>query len=433
MEKWIQDLRSRFADRKVAPPDGLWQDIQATLSENNVISERPNRRRRVTFPVMLRRAVAVAACLVAVLGIGYLVFHDDGYDSYVADSSVEHEAMIVKPNLLSEVEPVRTDDGVRKTVADNSARDGKTVVRKEVVWQDDTVLVASADVVVPSDTAMGESEIINNERTESIVVKRRPSHDKQYDYANKNQEGKLFASAKSYDGSGQVSVSVYGGGMASLGSSSGASGVALMTSSQYQGSTGFNGTVNDEVMLLSTTYVDNYEPSEIKIKHRQPLRAGMSVRFKLGGRWGLDAGMNYSYHSSTISSDDEFNSYDTEQKLHFVGFPIAFNYGVWSRNNLEVYLSAGGAVEFCVSGKSHTSYLLSDNETYTTDKDMRDRRPQWSVNASAGVQYKISDLFGVYLEPGVGYYFDNGSNVSTIYKEKPLNFNFTVGFRFMVK
>ena len=76
---------------------------------------------------------------------------------------------------------------------------------------------------------------------------------------------------------------------------------------------------------------------------------------------------------------------------------------------------------------------MSDDNTQSYDQDLRDRRPQWSVNASAGLQYKINDILGVYLEPGVGYYFDNGSNVSTIYKEKPLNFNFTVGLRFMVR
>ena len=69
----------------------------------------------------------------------------------------------------------------------------------------------------------------------------------------------------------------------------------------------------------------------------------------------------------------------------------------------------------------------------SVDGDLRDRRPQWSVDASAGVQYNFSDSFGLYAEPGVGYYFDNGSNVKTIYKEKPFNFNLNVGFRLTVR
>ena len=57
-------------------------------------------------------------------------------------------------------------------------------------------------------------------------------------------------------------------------------------------------------------------------------------------------------------------------------------------------------------------------------------RLQWSVSGAVGFQYNFIDRLGVYVEPGVGYYFDDGSNVLTIYKDKPFNFNFQVGLRF---
>ena len=39
---------------------------------------------------------------------------------------------------------------------------------------------------------------------------------------------------------------------------------------------------------------------------------------------------------------------------------------------------------------------------------------------------------GVYVEPGVSYYFDDRSPLSTIYKEKPLNFNLNLGVRYTI-
>ena len=36
---------------------------------------------------------------------------------------------------------------------------------------------------------------------------------------------------------------------------------------------------------------------------------------------------------------------------------------------------------------------------------------------------------GVFVEPGMSYYFDDGANIQTIYKEKPLNFNLNMGIR----
>ena len=48
------------------------------------------------------------------------------------------------------------------------------------------------------------------------------------------------------------------------------------------------------------------------------------------------------------------------------------------------------------------------------------------------MEYHFSKHISVYLEPGLGYYFDNGSSVPTIYAEKPLNFNLSLGLRMSI-
>lgn len=58
---------------------------------------------------------------------------------------------------------------------------------------------------------------------------------------------------------------------------------------------------------------------------------------------------------------------------------------------------------------------------------------QWSVSAAAGVQVNFTKNIGLYAEPGVAYYFDDGSEVETIRKEHPFNFNLQVGLRFSIK
>jgi len=37
---------------------------------------------------------------------------------------------------------------------------------------------------------------------------------------------------------------------------------------------------------------------------------------------------------------------------------------------------------------------------------------------------------GLYAEPGIAYYFDDGSQIETIRKEHPFNFNLQFGLRF---
>lgn len=440
MEKqWLKNLRERFTDRKVAPPEGLWKDIQKSLAERKVISEGFEQNHK-PFVVLLRRASAVAACFLCLLGIGYVVFKYNGQTSYVADKGSD----IVRSSLAPTFTPVEND--VKFSVArvdgrilSESARNyGITNVRTISDNGDSVVSIESIDgeirnVEPNKEQATDTEKNKERESSGSVVIKQKTDETKESEYL-RHSDKLLSYSSNTYYNKG-ISVSVFGSGMTSFGSSSGISGTALMASNLYQGD--FSNTNvtnnNNDIMLLSTAYVKDVAPSEIKIKHRFPLRAGMAVRFKLNERWGLNTGLNYSFHFSTISSDEKYKSYTTDQKLHFVGVPVSVSYDILRIGNIGFYVSAGGAVELCVSGKANTDYILPDDKILSVDEDVRDRRPQWSVNSSVGVQYKLSDLIGLYIEPGVGYYFNNGSSISTIYKEKPLNFNVSVGVRFMLK
>ena len=55
---------------------------------------------------------------------------------------------------------------------------------------------------------------------------------------------------------------------------------------------------------------------------------------------------------------------------------------------------------------------------------------QFSLDAAAGAEFRLGSQFGLYVEPTLSYYFDNGSQIPTIYQEKPFDFGFTVGLRF---
>lgn len=41
-------------------------------------------------------------------------------------------------------------------------------------------------------------------------------------------------------------------------------------------------------------------------------------------------------------------------------------------------------------------------------------------------------MVGVYVEPGLSYYFDDGTDIKTIYKDKPLNLNLNFELRFTI-
>lgn len=166
------------------------------------------------------------------------------------------------------------------------------------------------------------------------------------------------------------------------------------------------------------------------IKHRQPVRTGVSFTYKLTDRLGIGAGVSYTYLSSDLKSGSDTHYFTGEQSLHYVGVPLTVSYNIIRWKRLQVYASGGVLMEKCVAGKVDFGYVLDKNVAEIESGDIEDKPLQFSVNASAGVQLDLTGTIGIYAEPGVSYYFKDGSEINNIYKEKPLNLNVNVGLRF---
>ena len=75
----------------------------------------------------------------------------------------------------------------------------------------------------------------------------------------------------------------------------------------------------------------------------------------------------------------------------------------------------------CVSGKrsiigSVSTSNAGKDEQFSGGKKMSKRNLcKMVLSAAAGAQFKITEKLGIYAEPGVVYYFDDG-NVNTIRK-----------------
>ena len=153
-----------------------------------------------------------------------------------------------------------------------------------------------------------------------------------------------------------------------------------------------------------------------EIKHKQPISFGLSVRKNLSNGFSVETGLTY----TMLSSEGKYvndASKKVEQKLHYIGIPLRGNWNFIESKRFSVYLTAGGMVEKCVYGK-----VAGEKETV--------KPLQFSLAGGVGGQLNITDRIGLYVEPGVSYFFDDGSDVETIRKETPFNFNLQGGIRF---
>ena len=127
--------------------------------------------------------------------------------------------------------------------------------------------------------------------------------------------------------------------------------------------------------------------------------------------WSVESGLSYTHLSSEITTIEDKVTTVTEQRLNYIGIPLNVGYDLWQKRHFGLYVMAGGMIEKCL-----------------------DANPwQLSVNGGVGAEYKVTNSFGFYVEPGLGYYFNDGSDIPTIYKDRPLNFNLSIGLRFHLK
>ena len=192
-------------------------------------------------------------------------------------------------------------------------------------------------------------------------------------------------------------------------------------------------TADEAVRNSEYVRLDNASPTvETKAHHRQPLRVGAAVRYALSNRWSIDAGLTYARHRSDITRKMGNVVNETQQTLHYLGVPLNVNYRIAGNRRFNVYAAAGVMGEKLLKGKRKTVAQYEDMPDEVQTESVKESRAQLSVNAAIGAEYKIDDRLSVFAEPGISHYFDNGSELSSIYKERPTNFNINVGLRFCV-
>lgn len=167
----------------------------------------------------------------------------------------------------------------------------------------------------------------------------------------------------------------------------------------------------------SPIYLANHEERQ---KFYQPISFGLSVNFPISSEFSISTGIVYTRLRSDFTSIANSLVTERQQTLHYIGIPLTVQYNVWQWRGLNIYATAGGQADFNVKTQVTTEGI----ETKLEKDDL-----QWSVNAAAGVQYNFIPQLGIYVEPGVKHYFDNGSHIRNYFKHHPTNFNLQIGVR----
>lgn len=448
-EEWKYKLQRSLTDYEQPAPDGLWEDIQKAMSASAGVMQ--DEGKVIPLPgknrtkVVALRIAAAAACVACGVGL-YLSMpdHDKGAHSMVADA-------------LGGGSKAAGCNGMQTDTPANGDGHGMMPQRRDAVGK----LLAKADIPA----AVREAISCSQAETKAEQLEYAPQVAVAAAAADNGNASIEKKSETQTDAVGAMRESVVRRGSNAssaryMNSSSNAVAVshsapegrltASLFAANAMGGSGNSITSDRSMFVMSDMMFNDYPElsdaysavnartsgsslNDESVDHHQPIRVGLSVHYSLSEKWGLETGLTYSYLYSETTAGKSDNRYDTKQKVHFLGIPLTVDYSIWRNKLLNVYVAGGGMVEKSLSAKATTSYVLNGRKMNTETNKLSMKELQWSVNAAAGIQLNITKEVGIYAEPGVGYYFDNGSDVKTAYSDNPFNFNMKLGLRYSIK
>ena len=415
-EDRLKDIRDKMSDYEAEVPQDLWSAIDSAVG----------RRQQKKLWIRAGR-YAAAAVVVAAIGLGIyilqpdssLVVHSESNPNTRAQASANNAPAVTSAdadpgnNSAAEIRASEFEHTPYATLAE-----AKPVIVEGV--EGTSLMQIKSDGESLNVHPVDSNESASEAFTHSLPpISHEVKQDKTVTYNSRQRDRQQQQEA--YD-SGRLAASIY--------TTAGTGGTSMQRYTSF-GLMGIDpGDANwkdDPYMGMLVTNKGHL--ADRRVRHRLPVHAGVSIAYRINDRVSVETGIAYSYLSADIHEGSDSYYFAGEQSLHYVGIPVGVRVRAMSWKNFDIYVGAEFEADKCVSGTLKKSYVNNGQTRDDGHESISIRPLQWSVNAGAGVQYNISSMVGIYAEPGLSYYFDNGSNIETIYSEKPLNFNLNIGLR----
>lgn len=428
---WKEDIHDRLGNFETDAPDGLWEAIHQRMAQTEPAQAEKRQTPFVLQPALRRTACAAAACLALIAGYQY--FADGGKETVSGVKVAQGRVADIPTN---------------RYVAKNAVAPAATVYAQTqnspAVLQPNGRVEQTADAIAQPTQNNESAQISTSQHLNPSTPQPLNTSTSQHPNTSTSQP---HNTSTSQHPNTSTSLLAYTPADNSRGRHEGAAARWTLSTSAMTGM-GASSVTNS-----TATYVEAVGPDDViwadnpqlgigifnqgksvktEYKHRLPVRVGINVAYRLTDRLSVESGVSYTRLSSDKKDGTKDNYSSGSQKLDYIGVPLNVKYRAFGYRRLSVYASAGLLTEKCVSGKTTHEYVISGEKKKHEAEDVAEKPWQLSVNAALGAQLDVLRNVGVYVEPGVSYYFDDRSPLSTIYKEKPLNFNLNMGVRYTI-
>lgn len=166
--------------------------------------------------------------------------------------------------------------------------------------------------------------------------------------------------------------------------------------------------------------------NQISAHFSTPISAGINVQKEFNKWLSVGVSLTYTLLRGEYQVHTADKSYIVNQNTHYLGIPISIYLRMVNTPHLTVYAVGGGAMDRAIADE----YFCQLNDV-TTHQYVPVQGFQWSLYGGLGIEYKWSELMGIYIEPAVSHYFDNNQPKS-IRTVQPTQFRMELGIRFRI-
>lgn len=429
-QDWTDTLKQKMAGYEERPSDELW----AALSEKAGLQE----SRRKVIPVWFW-GLSAAAALMA----GIFVVTKVNDKSVNALGGITADVAVSEPVDAEVSEPIdaAVPEPVERTLAEDLAevksRKAKSALIAEAVPVESRVGAG----VVEDSAESADTSVLENQDVDAVPVESSVSAVAE-DVTSVNTEEQAAMSWDEYlketpsekaraRRSGGFSAGIVAGGAVG-GNTSGSKPTAMVMGANPLAA-GVTKTDWIDKDSKASAIVYNQPEVQEEYSHKIPVKVGLTARYNITGRLGVETGLTYSILSSSVktgNSETGKNWSTGSQTLHYLGIPLNISFNILNSRYVNIYVTGGGMMEKSISGSIKTDEYVDGKFDRTLTANISPKGLQWSVNAAAGIQANILPQLGFFVEPGVSHHFKNGSRVRSIYTDKPTDFSLGFGLRY---
>lgn len=443
-QDWTDTLKQKMAGYEERPSDELW----AALSERAGLQE----SRRKVIPVWFWGLYAAAALMAGIFVVTKV--NDKSVNvlgGITADVAVSEPVDTAVPDpvertLTEELAEMKSEDamsladvavgrkqeaakvGIKQMV---KARKVKSALIAETVPVESRVSSVTEDVTSVNAEEQAEVPSENHDAREAATVESDTVEQSEPamswdEYLKETPSEKARAKR-----SGGFSAGILAGGAVG-GNTSGSKPTAMVMGANPLAA-GVTKTDWIDKDSKASAIVYNQPEVQEEYSHKIPVKVGLTARYNITGRLGVETGLTYSILSSSVktgNSETGKNWSSGSQTLHYLGIPLNISFNILNSRYVNIYVTGGGMMEKSISGSIKTDEYVDGKFDRTLTTNISPKGLQWSVNAAAGVQANILPQLGFFVEPGVSHHFKNGSRVRSIYTDKPTDFSLGFGLRY---